>query len=93
MKIETYTNSGKEEFMSSDLIQDAVIRNLEIVGEATKRVSQGTKEQHQEIPWRQMAGLRDVLIHDYMGISLKIVWNVVQNELPQLKTKIIELLD
>ena len=69
MKIETYTNSGKEEFMSSDLIQDAVIRNLEIVGEATKRVSQGIKEQHQEIPWRQMAGLRDVLIHDYMGIS------------------------
>ena len=57
MKIETYTNSGKEEFMSSDLIQDAVIRNLEIVGEATKRVSQGIKEQHQEIPWRQMAGL------------------------------------
>ncbi len=93
VKIETYTNSGKQKFMSSGLIQDAVIRNLEIVGEATKRVSQGTKEQHQEIPWRQMTGLRDVLIHDYMGISLKIVWNVVQNELPQLKTKIIELLD
>lgn len=93
VKIETYTNSGKEEFMSSDLIQDAVIRNLEIIGEATKRVSQGIKEQHQEIPWRQMAGLRDVLIHDYMGISLKIVWNVVQNELPQLKTKIMKLLD
>ena len=93
VKIEKYTNSGKEEFMSSDLIQDAVIRNLEIVGEATKRVSQRIKEQHQEIPWRQMAGLRDVLIHDYMGISLKIVWNVVLNELPQLKVKIVELLD
>ena len=93
VKIETYTNVGKEEFMNSGLIQDAVIRNLEIVGEATKRVSQGIKEQNQEIPWRQMAGLRDVLIHDYMGISLKIVWNVVQNELPQLKSKIIELLD
>ncbi|MCO1601372.1 HepT-like ribonuclease domain-containing protein [Desulfosporosinus nitroreducens] len=92
VKIETYTNSGKQKFMSSDLIQDAVIRNLEILGEATKRVSQGTKEKHQEIPWRQMAGLRDVLIHDYMGVSLKIVWNVVQNELPQLKTKIIDLL-
>ncbi|MDO0821862.1 HepT-like ribonuclease domain-containing protein [Desulfosporosinus nitroreducens] len=92
VKIETYTNSGKQKFMSSDLIQDAVIRNLEILGEATKRVSQGTKEKHREIPWRQMAGLRDVLIHDYMGVSLKIVWNVVQNELPQLKTKIIDLL-
>ena len=79
--------------MRSDLVQDAVIRNLEIIGEATKRVSQAIKEQHQEIPWRPMAGLRDVLIHDYMGISLKIVWNVVQNELPQLKIKIMELLD
>ena len=79
--------------MSSDLIQDAVNRNLEIIGEATKKVSQATTEQHQEIPWRQMAGLRDVLIHDYMGIDLYIVWNVVQNELPQLKIKIMELLD
>ncbi|HBV86087.1 MAG TPA: DUF86 domain-containing protein [Desulfosporosinus sp.] len=93
VKIETYTTSGKQEFMSSDLIQDAVIRNLEIVGEASKKVSQGTKDQHPEIPWRQMAGLRDVLIHDYMGISLKIVWNVVQNELPHLKTKILVLLE
>lgn len=63
------------------------------MGETTKRVSQEIKEQNQEVPWRQMAGLRDVLIHDYMGISLKIVWNVVQNELPQLKIKIMELLD
>lgn len=93
VKIETYTNSGKVEFMTSGIIQDAVIRNLEIIGEATKRVSQRLKEQTPEIPWRQMAGLRDVLIHDYMGISLKIVWNVVQNELPQLKINIMELID
>ncbi|WP_018213431.1 HepT-like ribonuclease domain-containing protein [Desulfitobacterium hafniense] len=78
IKIETYTNSGKDDFMTSEIIQDAVIRNLEIIGEATKRVSQGLKEQTPEIPWRQMA---------------KIVWNVVQNEVPQLKIKIMELLD
>ncbi|EHL04711.1 putative toxin-antitoxin system, antitoxin component [Desulfitobacterium hafniense DP7] len=93
VKIETYTNSGKEEFMTSGIIRDAVIRNLEIIGEAAKRVSQGLKEQTAEIPWRQMAGLRDVLIHDYMGISLNIVWNVVQNELPQLKRKMVECLE
>ena len=77
--------------MKSTLIQDAVIRNLEIIGEATKNISQDLKIQNSSIPWKQMAGLRDVLIHDYMGISLKIVWNVVQNELPQLKTAIKEI--
>lgn len=55
IKIETYTNSGKDEFMTSEIIQDAVIRNLEIIGEATKRVSQELKEHTSEIPWRQMA--------------------------------------
>lgn len=93
-KIENYTFSGKDEFMKSTLIQDAVIRNLEIIGEATKNIPQDIKEQNSQIPWRQMAGLRDVLIHDYMGmgISLKIVWNVVQNELPQMKTMIKKIL-
>jgi len=91
-KIENYTSSGKDEFMKSTIIQDAVIRNLEIIGEATKNLSQDIKEQNSKIPWRQMAGLRDVLIHDYMGISLKIVWNVVQNELPQLKAMIKEIM-
>lgn len=87
-KIESYTTSGKEEFMKSTLIQDAVIRNLEIIGEATKNISQDIRDKNNKIPWKQMAGLRDVLIHDYMGISLKIVWNVVQNELPTLKIMI-----
>lgn len=66
-------------------------RNLEIIGEATKRISGELKDQNKDIFWRQMAGLRDVLIHDYMGVSNKIVWNVVQNELPQLLVKIKKL--
>jgi uncharacterized protein with HEPN domain len=74
-------------------IQDAVNRNLEIIGEATKRIPGELKDHNEDIPWRQMAGLRDVLIHDYMGVSNKIVWNVVQNELPQLLVKIEKLVD
>ena len=87
-KIETYTVSGKDKFIKSTLIQDGVIRNLEIIGEATKRISPDLKEQHTDIPWKQMAGLRDVLIHDYMGVDLEIAWNVVCRELPKVKSKV-----
>lgn len=92
-RIQNYTSSGEAEFMKSRLIQDAVNRNLEIIGEATKRISGELKNQNKDVPWRQMAGLRDVLIHDYMGVSNKIVWNVVQNELPNLLIKIKKLTD
>ena len=84
-QIEEYTINGREEFMNSRLIQDAVIRNIEVIGEATKQVSPGLRRQHPEIPWKEMAGMRDVLIHDYMGVDLKTVWKVLQKRLPGLK--------
>lgn len=83
--IESYVPNGESDFFSSKLIQDAVIRNLEIVGEATKRVSMDLRSQYPDVPWREMAGLRDVLIHNYFGVDNEIVWNVVTNELPLLK--------
>lgn len=91
--IESYIPNGESDFFSSKLIQDAVIRNLEIVGEATKRISMGLRERHPDVPWREMAGLRDVLIHNYFGVDNEIVWNVVKNEIPLLKDKITNLLD
>jgi uncharacterized protein with HEPN domain len=92
-KIESYTYQlGKESFINSGLIQDAVIRNLEIIGEATKNISRDFKKEHEEIPWRNMAGLRDVLIHDYFGVDLGIVWNVVEKELTKVKVKLKELI-
>ena len=63
--IEEFTKGGKEEFLNSKLIQYAVIRALEIIGEASKKVSNEIKKDYPDIPWREMAGLRDVLIHDY----------------------------
>ena len=61
------------------------MRNLEIMGEAAKQVSSATREQFLDVPWRRIAGLRDVLIHDYMGVDIDEVWNVIVNHLPDLR--------
>jgi len=87
-KIESYTVEGKNVFFSNPMIQDAVIRNFEIIGEATKRLSKELKDNNPEIKWRQIAGFRDILIHDYMSINLNRVWLVVEDDLTVLKTKI-----
>ncbi|MBD1936711.1 DUF86 domain-containing protein [Microcoleus sp. FACHB-68] len=91
-RIETYTQGGKAEFWQSSLIQDAVIRNFEVIGEAVKRLSPKLRQTYPEIPWRRIAGFRDVLIHDYTGIDLDEVWNVVERNLPELKPKIVQIL-
>ena len=86
--IESYIVVGRETFLTTSHWQDAVIRRLEIIGEATKRLSPSLREQHHEIPWRRIAGLRDVLIHDYMGVDLEAVWQMTQQQLPDLKQTI-----
>lgn len=91
--IEDFTKGGKEEFLVTKIIQHAVIRNLEIIGEATKKISNELKKDFPEIPWREMAGLRDVLIHDYLGVDNQRVWNVIQYELPHLKEKMKKIFD
>ncbi|MGH8065205.1 MAG: HepT-like ribonuclease domain-containing protein [Candidatus Entotheonellia bacterium] len=84
-KIESYISVGRDAFMTTTHWQDAVIRQLEIIGEATKRLSQDLHSRYHESPWRRIAGLRDVLIHDYMGVDLPAVWEITQRELPVLK--------
>ena len=84
-KIESYVSVGHEGFVSTSHWQDAVIRQLEIVGEATKRLSKQLCSQHPEVPWRRIAGLRDVLIHDYMGVDIGALWEITQKDLPVLK--------
>jgi uncharacterized protein with HEPN domain len=91
-RILDYTQSGREEFVTSLLIQDAVMRNFTIIGEATKRLSRDLRETYPGIPWKQMAGLRDILTHDYLKIDVNEGWKTVERDLPDLKVKIEALL-
>lgn len=92
-RIAEYTAAGKQAFLASRLIQDGVIRNLEVIGEATKNLSSELREANPVIPWRQIAGMRDVLIHDYLKVNLGRVWRIVENDLAPLTAVAIILLE
>ncbi len=92
--IENYTHHFSEKkFQEDKLVQDAVIRNLEIIGEATKNLSLAFRKTHKTIEWKKIAGMRDILIHDYLGVDIDKVWAVVQNKLPNLKKNIERILN
>jgi len=88
-----YTDSGRTAFFESPMIQDAVVRNLEVVGEATKQVPDSLRQRAPELSWREMAGMRDKLIHDYLGVDLNLVWDVVASELPATRERIAALIE
>jgi len=92
-KIENYTKAiSFDDFVENELITDGVVRNLEVIGEAVKNIPEDVKDKKPEVEWKKIAGLRDILIHDYFGIDEDIVWDTVKNKLPELKEKINELL-
>ena len=92
-KIFKYTESVTvPTFIEQDMIHDAVLRNFEIMGEATKKLSNDFREEHKDVPWKKMAGMRDILIHDYLGVDLIAVWNTIESDLPALKSQLTRIL-
>jgi uncharacterized protein with HEPN domain len=92
-RVEKYTSGGQDEFMQSELIQDAVIRNLQIMAESSQRISEERKERHPEVDWFRISGFRNVLVHDYLGVDLERVWNIIDADLPGLKSAVSIMLD
>ncbi len=81
---------GKNEFAKKEMVREATIRQLEIIGEAAKLVSSKFKEEHKDLPWGKISGMRDKLIHGYAGVNYSVVWDTIENDLPELEGKLKE---
>ena len=82
----------KDELIDNEVLKRAIVRSLEIIGEATKKIPADIKEQWSDVPWRNIAGMRDKLIHDYIGINYAIVWDVVRNKIPEITPIIAQII-
>jgi uncharacterized protein with HEPN domain len=92
-RVESYVNPGGcGTFMASTLIQDAVLRNLQIMAESTQRLSEALKAAHPEIDWRQIVGFRNVVVHNYLSVEPDRVWLVIEQDLPSLKRSVAAML-
>ncbi len=92
-RINKYTKGlSKDEFLKNILIEDATVRNIEIIGEAVKNLPGDFKKKHKEIPWKDIAGMRDRIAHFYFGIDYDLVWDTIEKDIPELKKKIQKLI-
>ena len=88
-KILEYTlNTDIESFKSNSMMQDAVIRQIEIIGEASSKLTKSFRDTNSQIPWKNIVGMRNKLIHDYFGVDVMAVWETVKNDIPTLKTNL-----
>ena len=91
-RVESATEPGKSEFLSSHLHQDAVLRNLHTITETTQRLSAELKASHSSIDWATLSAFRNVLVHDYLGIDIELVWTVVSQDIPEFKDQVSRIL-
>lgn len=93
-KIEEYIKGlSYEDFTEKEMVEDAVIRKMEIIGEAAKNVPENIKAQYKNIPWKKMVGLRNLTIHEYFGVDLSIIWEIVTKNIPAAKPDIQKVLE
>jgi uncharacterized protein with HEPN domain len=90
--VEHSADLSREEFLTDETLKRAFVRSIEIIGEATKHVSDDFRKQHPEFEWRAMAGMRDRLIHGYFGVDYELVWDVAVNKIPLLRDQLADLL-
>lgn len=92
-KINQYTSDGRAAFMTSTIIQDAVIRNLQVLAESSQNISDSLKQKYSTVDWKSISGFRNVVVHDYLGLDMEKMWDIVEQDIPNMKTTISKMLE